>query len=176
VRKILFLQKSDFTFIITEEFLKVRSNIENTPTLLYNVAMKYYTPLKVRTYECDSYGHVNNAVYLNYLEYGRMDYLQQIGFDYNGILEAGFYLYVTHVDIHYKFSAFFNDELTIETSPIKLGAVTGTIHQRIVKKDGTLCAEADVTWASVSKDGRPSKIPENFLVEGLRPDSSDIKS
>lgn len=82
--------------------------------------MTYKTPLKVRTYECDSYNHVNNAVYLNYLEYGRMDFLKQIGFDYKGIIQRGFYIYVSHVDIYYKASAFFDDDLIVESTSVKL--------------------------------------------------------
>ncbi|MBQ0052555.1 MAG: acyl-CoA thioesterase [Treponema sp.] len=132
--------------------------------------MKYYTTFKVRTYECDSYNHVNNAVYLNYLEYGRMDYLQQIGFDYNGIVKDGFALYVSHVDIYYKTSAVFGDELTIETYPVKRGAVSGTIHQIIKNQNGSVCAEADVTWASVTTEGRPAKIPAEYDVKGLSPE------
>ena len=62
--------------------------------------MTYTTPLKVRTYECDGYNHVNNAVYLNYLETGRMDYLMQIGFKYKEMVELGYFLYVTHIDIY----------------------------------------------------------------------------
>ena len=137
----------------------------------YHLRMKYYTKFKVRTYECDSYGHVNNANYLNYLEFGRMDYLQQAGFDYQGCVKAGFYLYVTHVDIYYKASAFFDDELTIETEPVKIGAVSGQIHQIIRKNDGTVCTEADVTWASVnSSSGRPARLPAEFMVAGLNPE------
>lgn len=133
--------------------------------------MKYYTPLKVRTYECDSYNHVNNAVYLNYLECGRMDFLNQIGFDYKGVVEKGYFLYVSHVDIYYKASAYFNDELEIESESVKLKSVSGVIHQRVLKKDGTLCAEADVTWAFVnSATGRPTKIPPEFMVDGLLPE------
>ena len=137
------------------------------------LSMKYITPLKVRTYECDSYNHVNNAVYLNYLEYGRMDFLNQIGFDYKGIIEAGYYIYVSHVDIYYKASAFFGEDLVIESRSTKLKSVSGTMHQRIMKSDGTVCAEADVTWACVSKTGRPSKIPAEFMVDGLKPDEND---
>ncbi|MBP5250868.1 MAG: acyl-CoA thioesterase [Treponema sp.] len=131
--------------------------------------MSWFTKLTVRPYECDSYSHVNNAVYLNYLEYARMDYLRQIGFQYKKIVEIGFSLYVTHVDIHYKSSAFLDDELTIETYPAKLGAVSGTIHQIIKKNDGTVCAEADVTWASVKNGSVPSKLPQEFMVPGLKP-------
>ncbi len=131
--------------------------------------MTYKTSLKVRSYECDSYNHVNNAVYLNYLEAARMDYLHQIGFDYKGIIDAGYFLYITHIDIHYKDSAHLDDELLIETTPIKLGAVFGTVKQVIKKESGTVCAEAEVTWASV-KNNLPSRLPKEFIVKGLGPE------
>ena len=134
--------------------------------------MKHTSKLIVRSYECDSYGHVNNAVYLNYLEYGRMEYLHAINFDYKGIIAAGYYLYVTHVDIYYKASAFLDDELFIEVYPTKMKAVSGTFHQVIRKADGTICAEADVTWCCVTKEGKPSKIPQEFMSEGLLPDNN----
>lgn len=138
--------------------------------------MKYYTELVVRPYECDSYNHVNNAVYLNYLEYARMDFLHQIHFDYKGAVEAGYYLYVTHVDIYYKASALLDDKLIIEVYSSALGAISGTIHQVVRKEDGTVCAEADVTWATVNKNtGRPSRLPQNLMVEGLKPDPNDTK-
>lgn len=132
--------------------------------------MKVPYNFKVRSYECDSYNHVNNAVYVNYLELGRMEFLNKIGFDYEGIVEKGFFLYVTHIDIFYKASAHLNDELTIETESVKLGAVTGDFHQIIKKADGTVCVEATVSWCSVSKEtGRPVKIPKEYVVEGLLP-------
>lgn len=133
--------------------------------------MKIFMELKVRPYECDSYNHVNNAVYLNYLETARMDYLEKIGFDYDGIVKAGYYLYVTHVDITYKYSALMHEVLKIETFPVKLGAVSGTMHQIIRKPDGSVSAEADVTWACVNKDARPSRVPKEFLVDGLQPEN-----
>ena len=38
--------------------------------------------LKVRDYECDLQGIVNNAVYLNYLEHTRHDFLKTAGLDF----------------------------------------------------------------------------------------------
>lgn len=133
--------------------------------------MKHITEVTVRPYECDSYNHVNNAVYLNYLEHARMDFLHAAGFDYDGVVKAGFYLYVTHIDIYYKASAFLADTLRIESYPTKLRHVTGEFRQTIRKEDGTVCAEATVAWASVAKDGRPAKLPEQFLVPELSPDT-----
>ncbi len=130
--------------------------------------MKVTTKLTVRSYECDSYNHVNNAVYQNYLEYARVDFMNSVGFPYKEVVSKGYLMYVTHVDIYYKSSAFLDDELFIETESVKLGSVRGTMHQVIRKEDGTECVTADVTWACV-KDGKPIRIPEEYMVEGLKP-------
>jgi acyl-CoA thioester hydrolase len=132
--------------------------------------MKHVAKLTVRSYELDSYNHVNNAVYLQYLEFARMEYLRAIGFDYPGLYVAGYFLFVTHIDIRYKVPARLFDELSIEVEPIKLGKVSGTFRQRIVNQKGDLCAEADVSWGCVDTTGRPTKIPDEFYVTGLEPE------
>ncbi len=133
--------------------------------------MTFSTELKVRSYECDSYNHVNNAVYLNYLEHARMQYMHAIGFDYKGIVKAGFHMYVTEIDIKYKASAVLDDILFIEVKPTKLKKISGEFFQTVKKEDGTLCAEATVRWACVdSNTGRPSRLPEEFFVAGLEPE------
>jgi acyl-CoA thioester hydrolase len=114
--------------------------------------------LKVRTYECDSYGHVNNANYLNYLEYARFEFLRDIGFDYQGMLKAGYGVYVARIEIDYRRPAVTDDELLIQSWPIKRGAVSGIIAQKITR-DADIIAEAKVTWAFVGKNGAPTKLP-----------------
>lgn len=126
--------------------------------------------IPVRTYELDSYNHVNNAVYLNYLEYSRMEFLRLVGFDYASLAAEGYMLYVSHVDIHYRYSARLGDILSIEVSPIKLGKLSGVFAQIIRNQDGVVCAEAKVTWGCVDKTGKPSKMPEKYMVQGLIPE------
>ena len=124
--------------------------------------------LKVRTYECDSYGHVNNANYLNYLELARCEFLRDVGFDYAAMVKAGYGIYVARVEIDYKMPAFTDDELLIETRSIKKGAVSGVLAQQVWRgKD--LLAEAKVTWAFVDSKGMPTKIPPKWDVPGLKP-------
>ncbi len=131
--------------------------------------MKHVATHTVRSYELDAYNHVNNAIYLQYLEFGRMEYLRAIGFDYEGLVSAGYYLFISHIDIHYRSSARLFDVLSIEVESVKLGRVSGTFHQRITNQRGELCAEADVSWGCVSTSGRPTKIPDEFMVSGLAP-------
>ncbi|MDR2660029.1 MAG: acyl-CoA thioesterase [Spirochaetaceae bacterium] len=124
--------------------------------------------IKVRTYECDSYNHVNNANYLNYLEYARFEFLRDIGFDYKRMLEAGYGIYVARIEIDYKRPAVVDDELLIQSWPVKKGSVSGIIAQKITRGDD-LIAEAKVTWAFVGKNGSPSKLPPEFDVPLLAP-------
>jgi acyl-CoA thioester hydrolase len=125
--------------------------------------------LTVRTYECDSYGHVNNANYLNYLEYARYELLKTVGFDYPAAIAAGYGVYVARVEIDYKKSAITDDVLLIRSWPIKKGAVSGIIAQRISRGDD-LIVEAKVTWAFVDSQGVPTRIPKEWDMPGLRPE------
>ncbi|MDR1257200.1 MAG: acyl-CoA thioesterase [Spirochaetaceae bacterium] len=126
--------------------------------------------IRVRTYECDSNGHVNNATYLNYLEYGRFEFLRDIGFDYQLMLNKGYGVFVARVEIDYKRPALMDDEILIQSWPVKKGAVSGVIGQKITRGDDVI-AEAKVTWAFVDAKGVPSRLPPEFNIPLLGPDS-----
>jgi acyl-CoA thioester hydrolase len=128
--------------------------------------------IRVRTYECDSYGHVNNAWYLNYLEYGRFEFLRDIGFDYQGMISAGYGVYIARVEIDYRRPARMDDEILIQSWPVKKGAVSGIIAQKILRGDDII-AEAKVTWAFVDGRGVPARLPEEFDTPLLGPDNAD---
>ena len=124
--------------------------------------------LRVRTYECDGYGHVNNANYLNYLEFGRYELLKDIGFDYPKAINAGYGIYIARIEIDYKKPAVTDDSLTIKTWPLKRGAASGILAQEISRGNDIL-AEAKVTWAFVDSSGMPVRIPKEWDVPGLKP-------
>ena len=126
--------------------------------------------LTVRTYECDSYGHVNNATYLNYLEYARYQLLKDVGFDYPAAIRAGYGVYVARVVVDYKKPALVEDALLIRSWPVRKGAVSGVIAQRILRGED-LIVQAEVTWAFVDSRGVPTKVPPVWDLPGLRPDA-----
>jgi acyl-CoA thioester hydrolase len=130
--------------------------------------MVFECSLRVRTYECDSYGHVNNAIYLNYLEYARYEVLREVGFNYEKAVESGYGIYIARVEIDYKKPALMDELLTIKTWPIKKGAVSGTFAQEIYRDDDLLAA-AKVTWAFVDSKGTPVKMPKEWDLPGLVP-------
>ena len=124
--------------------------------------------LTVRTYECDSYGHVNNANYLNYLEYARHEFLKDVGFDYPAMVEAGYGIYVARIEVDYLKPAITDDQLNIKSWSVKKGAVSGIIAQEI-RRGEDLLAKAKVTWAFVDSRGLPTKVPPKWDKPGLKP-------
>jgi acyl-CoA thioester hydrolase len=124
--------------------------------------------LTVRSYECDSYGHVNNAVYLNYLEYARHEYLKDINLPLGDLRAAGYAMWVVEVTIRFKRPALIDDGLRILTKPLKRSRVTGVLGQRILR-GGEELAEAEVRWVCVDGQGRPAPLPQSFEREGLAP-------
>jgi len=127
--------------------------------------------LTVRTYECDSYDHVNNANYLNYLEFARYEYLKTIGFDYPSIIKEGYGIYIARLEIDYKKPAVTDEHLTIKSWPIKKGAVSGIIAQEIWRGE-ELIVKAKVTWAFVDSKGQPAKLPPKWDMPGLNPETN----
>ncbi len=58
-------------------------------------------PIKVRDYECDAQGIVNNANYLHYLEITRHDFCEVAGFTFRAMHESGLDPVVRKIDIEY---------------------------------------------------------------------------
>jgi acyl-CoA thioester hydrolase len=130
--------------------------------------MEHKCSIRVRSYECDSYGHVNNAVYLNYLEYARHEYLKDISLPLDELRAEGYAMIVASISIRYKRPAVTDDELVIFTAPVKHSRLSGVLGQRILRGEEEI-AEAEVKWACVDGKGRPSPLPGKFVREGLAP-------
>ncbi|GAB4367159.1 MAG: thioesterase family protein [Calditrichia bacterium] len=123
--------------------------------------MKVFTTrLKVRSYECDSYGHVNNAVYLNYMEFARMEALQENGFTLDSMKANNYLVVVRRIEIDYKLPLFMGEEIVIKTFLSDARTSSGTFTQQIFRaKDDKLCAEGKVTWVFTNLTGKPIPIP-----------------
>ena len=121
------------------------------------------TRIRVRSYEVDVEGHVNNAVYVHYLEHARTRAMEDFGIPFQAWLDRGLYIVVTRLDMRIHAPAFIGDELEIRVTPIDLRLVKGTFHQEIVNLTrGKKNVTATVHGAIVDRRGKPVRIPEEF--------------
>ena len=58
-------------------------------------------PLRVRDYEVDSQGIVNNAIYLHYIEHTRHEFCRWAGTSFRAMQQQGIDPVIRHIDIEY---------------------------------------------------------------------------
>ena len=117
--------------------------------------------MAVRDYECDLQGVVNNAVYQNYLEHARHEYLKTLGIDFAALTAQGINLVVTRVEIDYKTSLTSGDTFVVEVTMERTSPVRITFLQTIYRQpDHKLIVKAQVTGTAIATNGRPKLPPE----------------
>jgi acyl-CoA thioester hydrolase len=111
---------------------------------------------KVRDYECDMQGVVNNGVYQNYLEHARHELLQSRGLNFANITAEGINLVVVRAELDYRKSLRANDRFVIRSEMRRVSRLRFEFLQNIFRlPDEQLMLEARITGTSVDATGRP---------------------
>jgi acyl-CoA thioester hydrolase len=117
--------------------------------------------MAVRDYECDLQGVVNNAVYQNYLEHARHEYLKALGIDFAALAAQGINLVVTRVEIDYRFSLTSGDRFMVEVRPERISKIRIGFRQDIRHlPDGRVIVNALVVGTALNSRGRPQLLKE----------------
>ena len=120
-------------------------------------------PLRVYFEDTDVAGIVYYANYLRFLERARSDMLRAIGVDQRAALEGGEGVYaVAEVSVRYKAPARLADDLLVVTEVRQVRAASVLIQQRVMR-GGQILADAMVTAAFLSPEGRPKRQPRAWV-------------
>jgi thioesterase III len=111
----------------------------------------------VRSTEIDVNGHVNNAKYLEYLEWGREEWYEKANLDYNTFAAMGIQTVTVNINVNYRKECLQNDRLTIKTFPEKVGRTSFTLKQEIYNQHDQLVADALVTSVTMDSQERTSR-------------------
>ena len=111
---------------------------------------------KVRDYECDMQGVVNNAVYQNYLEHARHELLLSRGIDFAELTAAGINLVVVRAELDYKKSLASNNRFIVRSRVHRSSRLRFEFQQEIHRlPDETLMLSARIFGTSINQRGRP---------------------
>ena len=70
--------------------------------------------IKVRFHEVDMLGVCNNAVYINFFEHARLEYVKEAGLiPEGGIFSDGRLFFMVRNEINYRGHSFYDDELEV---------------------------------------------------------------
>jgi len=125
--------------------------------------------MRVRDYECDIQGVVNNSVYQNYLEHARHEFLLANNVNFAQITAQGINLVVTRAELDYKASLKPQDDFYITVECIRESRLKFAFIQHIYRSvDDKLVMQAKVIGTGVNAKGRPeipAELSELFSVQ-----------
>ena len=99
---------------------------------------------KVRDYECDLQGIVNNANYQHYVEHARHEFLLSKNISFAGLQEQGIDCVVSGIEMRFKVPLRSRDEYIVRTSVKKEGIRYVFLQDIYRASDDKLCLKAKV--------------------------------
>src|SRR5947208_15494805 len=103
----------------------------------------------VRPTEIDVNGHVNNAKYVEYLEWGREEWYERNGLPYDRLLELGAVTVTVNLNLNFRKECRQGEVLVIYTRPERLGRTSFVLRQEIGKRHGEAAADGVITLGTL---------------------------
>ncbi len=122
---------------------------------------RFTTDIQMRFRDIDGMGHVNNAVYLSYVELARTQfYMHQA--NKRTLDEIDFIL--ARVEVDFESQATWGDQIQVAVWPSKIGNSSFTLSYEVKeKRSGRILARAKSVLVSYDYERRKSKpIPDEF--------------
>ncbi len=125
--------------------------------------MKTSIQIEVRPTEIDVMGHVNNAKYLEYMEWSREDWYNRMQLPFDVFTEMGVGTVTVNININYRKEATLGQMLTISTEPLRKGRTSYVLKHVIYDEKGEIVADAEVTSVTIDLKKRKSvELPEQL--------------
>lgn len=128
------------------------------------------TSVKVRFHEVDMLGVCNNAVYINYFETARLEYIKAAGLiPEGGIFSDGNLFFMVRNEINYLGHSYFDDELDVysKISYIKNSSF-GYDHIIVNKKSEKIVVDGKGVVVFVDPKTRKSTPLKNEFIEKIK--------
>ena len=97
--------------------------------------------LEVYSFHIDFIGHVNNTVYIQWMEIGRTKLLEAVGMPTQEIFQQGFAPVLVQTNITYKSPLYLGDRVRIQMWISELKNASAIMQFQFYKEQGTLAAE-----------------------------------
>jgi len=119
--------------------------------------------ITVRSTEIDVNGHVNNAKYLEYLEWGREEWFDTCGLHYQTLQNLNIMTVVVHVSANYRKEVVQGEQLLIVTWIKSVGNTSMTMAQKIYNAAKTIVLDAEFTIVTVNvTHNEKTRVPDEI--------------
>ncbi|WP_232697756.1 acyl-CoA thioesterase [Brevibacillus daliensis] len=117
----------------------------------------------VRSTEVDIIGHVNNAKYLEYMEWARFNWLIAQGFTIEKLKQKGIFPVVVNLNVNYRSELVMGDQVQIHTSLINVGKKSFVVKHELFHEQKGLVGDGLITMVMIdAKERRAVELPEEL--------------
>lgn len=117
---------------------------------------------KIYGYECDIYGHLNNANYLHIYEEARAELLQELGMSISDFNEKNISIYLTRIEVQFVKGVTLEKTVKVHSDISKTTRLRSIWEQEMYNANNELCNKATVEGVFVS-DGKPIRLPRSLF-------------
>ncbi|MCA9912033.1 MAG: acyl-CoA thioesterase [Anaerolineae bacterium] len=129
------------------------------------MAVTFQRTFRVRHYECDGYGHLNNVNYVRYMQETALDASAAVGWNQARYVQIGCSWLIRETEIEYLHPVRYNDDVTLTTWVANFRRVQSlrryTFHDANTRQ---IIAKASTNWVFLENDTlRPARIPGEMM-------------
>lgn len=121
--------------------------------------IRHRVALQIRFNDIDRFGHLNNSVYIQFFDMGKLAYFKQFmngSFDTESTIPV-----VANINCNFFQPTMPDEQLEVRTTMKSLGSSSLTLHQEIVSDKGVLKCAADTVMVNIElASGVPTPISD----------------
>lgn len=122
---------------------------------------RHRTPVQLRFADVDMFGHVNNAVYIQFLDMGKLLYFKQFmggRFEHEPTVPV-----VANINVNYLEPTHIDDRIEVLTAVTAIGESSLVLEQNIVAADGHVKCTARTVMVNIDvKSGVPTPLSDKW--------------
>jgi YbgC/YbaW family acyl-CoA thioester hydrolase len=119
----------------------------------------------IKEFHLDTFGHVNNAVYLQIYEEARWEMMASRGYGIEMIERTGLGPIILEIKINFLKELRLRKKIKIRTQLVEYHSKIGIIKQKILSEEGELCSEMEMKFGLFDTKTRKLVLPtEEWLI------------
>ncbi|WP_186644354.1 acyl-CoA thioesterase [Fluviispira vulneris] len=130
-------------------------------------AKKYTYAITIKEFHLDTFGHVNNAVYLQLCEEARWEIITENGFGVQDIQKLGIGPVILEVNIKFQKELKLREKIKIQTQCVAIRGKVLDIYHEIINEKNEVCSTALFTLAIFDTNKRKIISPIPLWYESI---------
>jgi len=96
-----------------------------------DITFHHVLPMQLRFSDADQFGHVNNAIFFEYYDTAKIDYIKSLNLN----LGRKYAIFAVHIEADFLAQVFTDDHVEVQTAAVHIGTKSFKLQQRLVDTD-----------------------------------------